>query len=185
MQLQPSSALWGQSISYGTGRSYCVGMNGAVIVFNEGTTLSLQHWASSPVRIEQLAFTCLKYHTYQLPLPCSLQTSTVRERQWRKTQRGTAYPLSYRSEQYRGYCGVAQTKMKYLLLRLNVQCREGFKNKSKVTYSKHTRTHTPDRVRFSGERKEISERAQSVAQRSTCTGYFAHTHAFARTHRAH
>lgn len=90
---------------YATCRSYGVGTNGAVIVFNEGTTLSLQHWASSPVRMEQLAFTCLKYHTYQLPLPCSLQTSSAGERQWRKSRSGTAYPGSYRLEQYRGYCG--------------------------------------------------------------------------------
>lgn len=68
------------------------------------------------------AFTCLKYQTYQLPLPRSLQPSAVGERQCRTTWRRTAYPGSYRLLR-----GGTQPKMKYLPLRLNVQRREGFK----------------------------------------------------------
>lgn len=48
--------------------------------------------------------------------------------------------------------------MKYLLLRLNVQCREGFKNKSKVTYSRaHTHTHLTECTSVGREEKEVKE----------------------------
>lgn len=83
--------------------SGCVGPNGGAVVFNEG---ALYRCATAYPALDgksSKAFTCLKYRTYQLPLPCSLQTF----RCWGKTMTcsGTAYPGSYRAERYRGCCG--------------------------------------------------------------------------------